>query len=332
MLAAPLPVQDVRIASGQLSARLLDFGASLVDLRLAGVPHPFVLGLEQGEDYPGHGLLFGAVIGRNANRIGAARARIGEDIVQLQANEGKNQLHGGAAGFATRSWSIGEVTADSVSFELDSADGEGGFPGSVRASATYSIVAPATLCLTFSAVTDQPTIVNLCHHPYFNLDGAGAIDRHRLEIHAGDYLPATADLLPTGEIAAVADTPFDFRQPTPIAEMCLRGGAQYNNTFCLASEPRKEPEFAARLEGTSGTVMELWTTQTGLHLYDGYKIGDRPGGLDGRRYGPRDGLCLEAQNWPDSPNHPAFPTAVLTPGHTYHQRTEYRFTHQGVSG
>lgn len=181
----------------------------------------------------------------------------------------------------------------------------------LKCGQTYEVLHPAILRLTLEAHSDTATIVNLCHHPYFNLDGNGEINSHCLTIAADHYLPSRDDLIPTGEIKAVTGTPFDFRLPQLLDRKRRRADVLYNHTFCLGEATRKAPHFAARLSARSGVEMEIWTTQDGLHFYEGYKIANCPPGLDGRCYTPRSGLCLEAQNWPDSPNNEHFPSAIL---------------------
>jgi aldose 1-epimerase len=313
------------ITNGRLTARLIPFGASLVDLRLESVDRPLILGLADLADYPRHGLLFGAVVGRHANRIGNARVEIEGERYALEANEPPHHLHGGANGFAVRDWRLKWTSAAAAVFELFSPDDDAGFRGNLTVTAIYRILPPATLSLTLEAATDQTTIVNLCHHPYFNLDGRPDVSTHELTIAADRYLPSGPDLLPTGEIAAVAGTRFDFREPHRLTNVPRAAGETFNHNYCLADAPRPDPVFGARLHAAELT-MELWTTQPGLHFYEGYRIANCPTGLDGRHYGPRAGLCLEAQNWPDSPNHADFPSAILPAGALYRQVTEYRFS------
>ena len=324
--AESAPTTATGISNGRLSARVMPFGASLVDLRLEGIDHPLVLGLADLADYPRHGLLFGAVVGRHANRIGGARVQIDGRTYQLEANEPPHHLHGGAGGFGVRDWQLKALSPAAAVFGLISADGDAGYPGALSVTATYQIVTPATLSLTLEARADRTTIVNLCHHPYFNLDGHADVSDHELTIAADRYLPSGPELVPTGEIAPVAGTPFDFRVPRRVGRAVRRSGKIFNHNFCLAYEAPTSPTFAARLRGRTGVTMELWTTQLGVHFYEGYRIANCPPGLDGRRYGPRAGLCLEAQNWPDSPNNSDFPSAILPAGQLYRQVTEYRFS------
>ncbi|NBN64673.1 aldose epimerase family protein [Pannonibacter tanglangensis] len=313
-------VDEVTLRAGSLEACILTYGATLRDLRLAG--RPLVLGLLTLEDYLTHGAYFGALCGRYANRIAGGRFSLDGVAHQVTCNErGRTHLHGGATGFDKRIWTVEELASDAVLLSLVSPDGEEGFPGTVTLKARFRLLPSAVLSLTVTAVTDAPTLVNIAHHSYFNLDGSADVLGHRLQIMADHYLPVDALGIPTGEVAPVAGTAFDFRTLRGVA-----GPRTYDHTFCLAPEPVAEPQLAAVLEGaSSGVSMELWTTEPGLQLYDAAGLGLPQDGPDGRRFGPHAGLCLEPQRWPDSPNRPQFAGAVLRPGRTYHQVTEFRF-------
>lgn len=313
----------VLIGNGALSAKISDYGATLVDLRLAEWAHPLILGFERDADYVAADHYAGAVIGRFANRIGGGRAAIDGAELRLSANSGGHHLHGGHNGFSRQTWAVIEQATDKIVLGLCSHAGHEGYPGNCDVTVTYEILAPATLALSFSAISDDATLINLCHHPYFNFEGSGALDRHALQIEAEAVLWSGDDLVPTGELRAVAGSDFDFRVPRGLDGP--RPDPGFNNTYCLANRTRNTPHRAAMLTLDGGPTMELWTTQPGLHLYDGYKLASGLVGLDGRSYGPRQGLCLEAQGWPDSPNHAHFPSAIVYPGATYVQRTEYRF-------
>ncbi|GLQ55411.1 aldose epimerase family protein [Devosia nitrariae] len=317
-------MQAVAIANDALSARIAPFGATLVDLRLSGWPEPLVLGFERHEDYAEADHYAGAVIGRFANRIRHGRAVLDGRPIRLSINGDGHHLHGGGTGAARQSWRLEEADVTRVVLTWLSPDGHEGYPGNCRVRAVYSVLPPATLRLELEATTDKPTFVNLCHHPYFNFSGRPDIFDHHLEIAATHYLVTGPNLIPTGEIRPVGSSPFNFRQLRALGANRPQPG--FNNTYRLAEASRAHPTFAARLGLPGGPAMELWTTQPGLHLYDGYKLGSSLVGLGGRIYGPHAGLCLEAQNWPDSPNHGHFPSAVLCPGETYRQVTEYRFT------
>ncbi|SDG94649.1 aldose epimerase family protein [Pelagibacterium luteolum] len=313
----------IMISNGWLSARILPFGASLADLRIAGHDAPLVLGYEDVDTYASHGQYFGAVIGRYANRIADGHCMVGDDQLSLERNDGRNHLHGGPDGFATQDWQVLSVEPSAVRLGLVEEDGHGGYPGTLQATVTYSLVGNGTLCLEFEATSDRATPLNMTHHPYFNFAGHGVIDAHTLTINSDSYLPSRPDLIPTGDIAGVDNTPFDFRVPRPIHAQ----GAKiisYNNTFCRPTSAVGLWHAASLVHGR--IAMSLHTDQPGIHFYNGYKISDARPGLGGQRYQPRSAVCLEAQAWPDAPNNSHFPSTLLSPGERYHRRIEYRFS------
>lgn len=308
------------ISNGSLTARIIRFGASLSDLRLESTNTPLVAGYSDPDVYQTDGQFMGAIVGRFANRIANGTARLNGTDIELEKNEnGQNHLHGGLSGFWRQMWNIAAVTPTAVKLALVSTDGEAGYPGNLSVTANYEILDPATLRLTINAETDKDTFVNICHHPYFNLVGSGTIDEHELLIESSRYLPSDEALIPTGETADTSGSPFDFSTLRPVPKY------NYNNTYCLHDHPKAQLTHAATLQ-RQPISMQLWTTQPGLHLYDGYKLEPKTRGHSGERYGSRSSICLEAQAWPDSPNHPAFPSTVLEAGDTYTQVTEYRFS------
>jgi aldose 1-epimerase len=311
------PVERIHLRGPRLSASLLTLGATVQDLRLAGIDRPLVLGFPDVASYLGAGLYVGAIVGRFANRIGHGRFTL--DGVARQADRnflGRHLLHGGAEGTHAQLWKITEVGPDHASLRLDLADGHMGFPGAMRIEARFS-VADDSLDILLRAEADAATPCNLAHHGYFDLDGHADIHGHILQIAADHYLPVDDDLIPTGVIAPVDGTAFDFRKPRPV------GTTSYDHNFCLA-KARRPLTAVARLEGQSGLAMTVETTEPGLQVYDGRHF-TGPEGLDGRRYGPYAGLALEAQGWPDAPNRPAFPDTILRPGQQWQARTRYRF-------
>lgn len=287
-----------------------------------------MLGFDEFEHYPTRSPYFGAIAGRFANRIANGRFSIDGDQYQADCNFlGKHALHGGANGIGKRLWEIADGADDFVTLTLRDAAGEMGFPGNLDICCTYRLSSSGHLIVELQASCDMPTLCNLAHHSYFNLDdgGAGDILDHRMMIEADAYLPVDEELIPTGVVEPVEGTPFDFRRARALR--LNDDGAQqlYDHNFCLSAQ-RSTLHRAAWVQGAkSGVELEVWTTEPGVQFYAGGGIGELPTGLDGIRYHAYSGFCLEAQLWPDGPNKPYFPNCVLRPGETYRQLTEYRF-------
>lgn len=310
-------IAALTLRSGPLSARVLTLGAIVQDLRLDGVAHPLVLGCEDAAGYLGAGRYIGAIVGRVANRIGGARFSLdGRDYRTDPNFLGRHTLHGGAEGMDLQLWSVAARDATSVTLTLTEPDGHMGFPGTLTAQARISLTDDA-LRFVLSATCDRPTPCTLTHHGYFDLDGTGDVRGHRLQVDADHYLPLDPDLIPTGQIAPVEGTPYDFRSLRGI------GPHGYDVCFCLSSGARPLRPVA-QIEGQSGLSLTVETTACGLQVYDGGYLRDVPG-LGGRRYGAHAGLALEAQSWPDAPNQPGFPPAILRPGETWSETTLFRF-------
>lgn len=311
------------ISAFGLHASIINWGASVQDLRLDGHPHPLVLGFTTLQDYIDHGQHHGATAGRVINRIGGGTAVIDGTAYSLDVNQdGRHMLHGGHHGFGLKAWQITEHQHDTVLLTLTDPDGSMGFPGTVQAGCRYSIVArddgPA-LRVELTATTDAPTLVNLGHHSYFRLDDTGDVRAHFLSIDADHYLPCAPDSLPLGPIEPVEGTRFDFRNRRPVGE-------SYDHNFCLARDRRDLTRVAHLDSPHSGISMQLSTTEPGLQLYTGQNLGYGGISLDGTPCGPFTGLCLEPQFWPNAPHQAAFPSIDLMPGDRYQQITEFTFT------
>ena len=314
------PIQAIDIADGKVAATIITYGASLADLVVDG--RPVLLGFADGETYVRHKAHFGSIAGRCANRIAGGQFTLDGHDYQLSQNDGRNHLHGGAAGFGQLNWMLEADDARSVTLGLTSPDGDQGYPGAVRATCRYAVEGNG-LTIELTAETDRPTLVNLAAHGYFNLDGSDTILDHSLILAAESYLPVNEELIPTGEIRPVAGTPFDFRSARAIGNP---EGQTFDHNFVLATAPSPEPRFAARLESAhSGLAMELWTTEPGVQFYDGNFLPISERLRDGRETQRHGALCLEPQRFPDAIHHPDFPGAVLRPGEPYRQMTQYRF-------
>ncbi|HVY63531.1 MAG TPA: aldose epimerase family protein [Gammaproteobacteria bacterium] len=337
-------VEAVTLKAGNgVSARIIAYGATLQSLLLpdrAGHAADVALGYDDLAGYVAKPQFFGATVGRYANRIAGAKFTLDGKTYPLAANNGPNSLHGGTKGFDKVVWTIAEVKSGpvaSVRLTYTSRDGEEGYPGTLKVSVTYSLDEKSTLTTSYEATTDKPTIVNLTNHSLFNLAGvpaARSILDHRLMVNADAYTPVDATLIPTGELKQVAGTPFDFRQAAVIGARIrdagdpqIAIGRGYDHNFVLRGGLTDAPKLAARVEDpVSGRVLELYTTEPGVQVYTGNFLDGTTVGKSHTVYRQSDGLALEPQKFPDSPNHPAFPSARLDPGKTYRQTSYYRFS------
>jgi aldose 1-epimerase len=323
------PVLEIEIGSkAGARAKILTYGAVLRDLLvpLGGGLQRVTLGLNSIEDYIQHSPSFGAVPGRFANRIAQGRFQIDGVAYALERKAGeKHTLHGGPKGFGKRIWRLGEHTADTVTLSLVSPDGDMGFPGQLRATCIYRFLEPATLRVELSAVADRPTLINLTQHAYFNLDGSPDILDHELELGCDFYTPSDSELIPTGEIRAVAASPYDFRASRPVRNAA---GVTYDTNFVVSRPPGPDGlAFVARLRSPKNRLsLELHSTEPGVQVYDAAKLDCPVPGLDGARYGAHAGLCLEPQAFPDSPNRRHFTDTVLRPDREYRHVSEFRFS------
>lgn len=321
-------VHRATLEGGGLTARVMTWGAALQDLRLDGHVAPLTLGFPDFESYPLYSPYFGQTPGRIANRIDQGRFTLDGREYQLEQNEGTNHLHGGKVGLGRSVWSIEDLGPDRIRLTATQNDGDAGYPGNCTVSCTYRLHGDAELSIVFESTTDRPTICNIAHHSYFNLDGSPTILDHEAMIAADAYLPTRPDLIPTGEVAPVEGTSYDFREMRPIR--CDAGGSQvaYDNNFCLSRERTGKRSVALVRSLRSGVNLEVRTTEPGVQLYTAHKIKPTVPGLSGGTYGPFAGFCLETQSWPDAPNHDGFPSIVLRPGETVVQETDYVFTRE----
>jgi aldose 1-epimerase len=342
-LADGAEVAAVELSNRQgVRARILALGAAIQSLYApdrAGRSEDVVLGYGSAREYLAKPQYFGAAIGRYANRIARGRFTLDGREHRLETNDGPNHLHGGPHGFDKAMWRIDSLSggheARAVLSRL-SADGEGGYPGELHATTTYTLNDRNTLTIEYRARTNRPTIVNITHHSFFNLAGeAGTTDvmGHRLTLFADAYTPVDETLIPTGERRAVAGAPFDFRTARAIGERIrdgrdaqLRIARGYDHNFIVNGAPGALRP-AARLEDpVSGRVLELAVTAPGLQFYSGNFLDATSTGKSGRIYRQGDGLCLEPQAFPDSPNRPDFPSARLDPGEEYVNTMQFRFS------
>lgn len=312
-------VQRVEIASDALSVALLDLGALVHDVRLEGVDHALTLGSPDLRAYEGVMSHFGAIMGPVANRISGAEAEIDGRTYRFEANQdGRHTRHAGAAGTHRKVWRIDAYGADHVTFGLDLPDGEGGFPGNRALMARYRVEG-RVLHMELRAATDAPTLINLANHAYWTLHNSPDWGGQTLRILADRYLPTTDENLPTGEIADVAGTAYDFRDPRSLT---VGETPKLDTNFCLADAPRPLTP-ALSLAAPSGLTLEVATTAPGLQVFDMGSFGAYVATHHGRPYAPRAALAFEPQLWPDAPGRAAWPDIVLRPGETFAQATSY---------
>lgn len=323
------PVGAVEIAGGGLKATILSYGSLLHDLRLKGHEPPLVLAYADFADYPAHSPYLGANCGRSINRIRGGRLTIDGETFQLDRNFlGKHNLHGGTNGIGTRNWAFVAVAKDEAVLEIRCPHGNMGFPGNLDVRATYRLSGKGVLSIALEAVTDRPTICNLAHHSYFNLEDGGrtSILDHQLQIHAGAYLPVDDELIPDGRVLPVSGTAYDFRALRPIRHG--RNGAQtlYDLNFCISGERGPMRQAAVAKSPRSGVTMECWSGEPGLQFYAGGTMKRPALSPSGHPFDDYAGFCLETQVWPNSPQYEYFPQAILRPGQSSRQVTEYRFS------
>lgn len=324
-----------------VTVQISNYGGTLVSVQwpdAGGQSADVLLGYYDLAGYLDNNPYFGGIIGRYANRIDEGMFTLNGQTYRLATNDGPNHLHGGEQGFDKRVWNAEPITGrDSIGVRLRyvSPDMEEGYPGELTTAVTYTLNNDNELRLDYAATTTEPTVVNLTNHPYWNLagQGNGTILDHRMMINANQFTPIDSTLIPTGELRSVAGTPFDFREPTAIGARInqgtpqLRYGNGYDHNWVLNKPEAGALTLACRVtdDGT-GRVLEVYTTEPGLQFYSGNFLDGSITGKNNETYEYREAMVLEAQHFPDSPNHSSFPSTVLKPGEQYTQTTIYKFT------
>jgi aldose 1-epimerase len=329
------PVDLYSLDGGKIEVRVMTYGGIVVSLRTPdrnGKLADVVLGCDSVEKYEAQTAHFGGIVGRYANRIAHGTFQLDGHAYSIPKNDGENSLHGGTRGFDKMVWQ-GKEIPDGVELTYVSKDGEQGFPGTLTTIVRYTLSGSA-LRIDYSATTDKATVINLTNHSYFNLAGQGKGDilGHVLKIDASRMTPVDAALIPTGELKSVEGTPFDFRKPHAIGERInaddaqLRLGRGYDHNFVLDRPAGELAEAAEVYEPTTGRILRVLTTEPGLQFYTGNFLDGSITGKEGRVYNRRFALCLETQHFPDSPNHPSFPSTELKPGREFHSVTVFEFS------
>ena len=333
------PVHLFSLGSGRLEVELISYGAGILSLRapdrrgcfedvVLGFPDLASLVNDHSSKAP-H--FFGSTIGRYANRIAQGRCALDGRNVQLSQISGEHSLHGGPGGFYNRVWRP-EAVENGEEFHYLSKDGEEGFPGNLETSVRFTL-SGADLRIDYQASTDKPTVLNLTNHSYFNLTGKGnsSILSHQLRLFASRFTPVDSGLIPTGELRAVEDTPFDFRKMSAIGERIaaddeqLRLGHGYDHNFVLDESASGVKQAAELYEPSSGRALEIWTTEPAIQFYSGNFLDGSIRGKSDAVYAKHAGLCLETQHFPDSPNRTEFPSTVLRPGDVFRSTTILKF-------
>jgi len=333
------PIDLYIMTDGPFEARVTNYGGYLVSLKVPdrkGVAEDVVLGFDDFDGYYNNtthrAAFLGPIVGRYANRIGGGKFTLDGKQYSLAVNNGPNAIHGGPHGFHTVVWN-GKLIPEGVELTYLSKDGEEGYPGNLSVTVRYTL-SKGALTLDYSATTDRHTILNLTNHTYFNLNGNGRGDilNQYMTIHASRFTWADAHLLPTGELKSVDGTPLDFRKSTRIGERIdsdyeqLRTAGGYDQNFVLDPGGDKLAEAAEVYDPASGRLMRMLTDQPGVQFYSANFFDGTLKGKGGVMYNKRSGLCLETQHFPDSPNHPEFPTTELKPGERFHRTTVFKFS------
>jgi aldose 1-epimerase len=339
------PVDQFKLSNSKgVEVSITNYGGIVTSIRTPDKPGKvadIALGFSTLEGYLGAHPYFGALIGRYGNRIAKGEFKLGGQTYRLAKNNNGNSLHGGNRGFDKVVWTVKDVKNEppeqSLTLAYRSVDGEEGYPGNLDVTVRYSLNEANELKIEYSAITDKPTVANLTNHTYFNLagEGEGDILGHLLMVNADRYTPVDAGLIPTGELAPVEGTPFDFRSPTAIGARIeedhpqLKAGGGYDHNYVLNRKGEGLSLAAKVTEPGSGRTLEVQTTEPGVQFYCGNFLDGTLVGKSGRAYPKRSGFCLETQHYPDSPNQPKFPSTVLEPGKESKSVTVYRFSVSG---
>ena len=335
---APVTLYTLRNAKGA-EARIMNYGGIVVSLKVPdrhGKLGDVVLGYDKLEDYIKETPYFGALIGRYGNRIAKGQFTVDGRQYTLATNNYPNALHGGVKGFDKVIWQAMPLNGADPALKLQylSHDGEEGYPGNLSVTVYYTLTADNALKVEYTAATDMDTVLNLTQHSYFNLSGKGDILSHEVTMPADKFTPVDSTLIPTGELRPVEGTPFDFRKPTTIGARIgqndeqLKFGKGYDHNWVFDKRIGDLTRLARVSEPTTGRVLEVFSTEPGLQFYSGNFLDGTLKGKGGWVYQFRNGFCMEPQHYPDSPNHPDFPTVVLKPGQPYRNTIVYKFSVQ----
>ena len=311
--------------------KITNYGATVtswITADISGNKSNIVLGFDSIQGYLNKPPYFGSTIGRYGNRIANAQFKIGENTYKLAANDGKNHLHGGIKGFDKVVWDVAplDVTSSSLTLNYLSKDGEEGYPGNLKTTVKFTLTDDDELQIVYDAETDKPPTVNLTNHSYFNLTGdvSNTILNHSLMIDADRYTPVDATLIPTGQLAPVKGTPFDFTKAEKIGARIAAVKGGYDHNFVLNNSDNSMKKVAELSDSLSGRKLEVFTTEPGLQFYTGNFLNGELKTSGGKAVNKHSALCLETQHFPDSPNKPSFPSTILQPGQKYHTTTTYK--------
>ena len=333
----PIDMYQLRNKHG-VTASIINYGGIVVSLRVPDRNGNFgdvVLGYDTLAGYLKESPYFGCLVGRYGNRIAKGKFSLQGKDYTLATNNFPNALHGGLKGFDKRVWKAASYESKlgpALELTYTSADGEEGYPGALTVKAVYTLTGDDALRLDYTATTDKATVVNLTQHSYFNLAGKGDILGHEVYLDAKEYTPVDSTLIPTGDLAPVAGTPFDFNKPTTIGARIgqeneqLKFGGGYDHNWVINKKAGKLDLMARVYEPTTGRVLEVLSTEPGLQFYSGNFLDGTITGKGNWVYAFRNGFCMEPQHYPDSPNKPHFPSTALFPGETYKNTIIYRFS------